>query len=109
MFGYRIDSSPIPTPPPQESPLSRPDWIQYSCYDAKSTWLLYRQVRISICIYISIYLSLSIYLSICVSIYLSGNPYFGFGVDPILVLRRKGHMAALPTGQPFIYWALLRG
>lgn len=29
----------------QESPLTRPEWIQYSVYDAKGTWLLYRQLE----------------------------------------------------------------
>eukprot|EP00962_Isochrysis_galbana_P045560 scaffold17989_cov79-Isochrysis_galbana.AAC.1 len=29
----------------QTSPLTRPDWIQYSVFDAKGTWLLYRQLE----------------------------------------------------------------
>jgi len=29
----------------QASPLTRPDWVQYAVYDAKGTWLLYRELE----------------------------------------------------------------
>ena len=53
LFGVpvmRSDGTPgktISMPPVEElqnSPLSRPEWIQYSCYDSQGTWLLHEQL-----------------------------------------------------------------
>jgi hypothetical protein len=29
----------------QNNPLTRPDWIQYACYDSQGTWLLHEELR----------------------------------------------------------------